>query len=134
MLMSPRALARFGELYRLGGIVDGKRILPASWIEQSWTPRAVSPWSGGRYGYGWFIGEAGGHPVRFAWGYGGPMVYVVPDLALTVVMTSDSGAARDEGHIAGLHALLADGIVPAAVSETSLGQSRSNAGADEGNV
>jgi CubicO group peptidase (beta-lactamase class C family) len=116
MLMSPRALARFGELYRNGGVVNGQRILPLSWIEQSWTPRTVSPWSGGRYGYGWFIGDAGGHPVRFAWGYGGQMIYVVPDLALTVVMTSDSGGARDNGHIAALHALLADGVVPAAVT------------------
>jgi CubicO group peptidase (beta-lactamase class C family) len=116
MLMSPRALARFGELYRRGGVIDGRRILPASWIAQSWTPRTVSPWSGGQYGYGWFIGEARGHPVRFAWGYGGQMVYVLPDLALTVVMTSTSDGARDTGHVAALHALLAHGIVPAAES------------------
>ncbi|UZK67428.1 serine hydrolase domain-containing protein [Sphingomonas sp. M1-B02] len=116
MLMSPRALARFGELYRLGGAIDGRRIVPAAWIEQSWTPRAVSPWSGGRYGYGWFVGEAAGHPVRFAWGYGGQMVYILPSLKLTVVMTSESGAARDGGHIDALHALLAEGIVPAAVA------------------
>jgi CubicO group peptidase (beta-lactamase class C family) len=118
MLMSPRALAALGELYRSGGVVDGRRILPSAWIEASWTPRTVSPWSGGQYGYGWFIGEAGGHPVRFAWGYGGQMVYVVPDLALTVVMTSDPNGARDNGHIAALHALLADGIVPAAEAGT----------------
>jgi len=116
MLMSPRGMARFGELYRTGGMANGRRVLSASWIEQSWTPRTTSPWSGGRYGYGWFIGEAGGHPVRYAWGYGGQMIYVVPDLALTVVMTSDSGGARDNGHIAALHALLADGIVPAATA------------------
>ncbi len=114
MRLSPRSLARFGELYRLGGIVNGKRILPASWIEQSWTPRAISPWSGGQYGYGWFIGQAGGHPVRFAWGYGGQMVYVLPDLRLTVVITSDPNGSRDSGHIDALHRLLADGIVPAA--------------------
>jgi CubicO group peptidase (beta-lactamase class C family) len=114
MRLSPRALARFGELYRLGGIVDGKRILPASWIEQSWTPRTISPWSGGQYGYGWFIGQAGGHPVRFAWGYGGQMVYVVPDLRLTVVMTSDPSGARDSEHIDALHRLLAEGIIAAA--------------------
>jgi CubicO group peptidase (beta-lactamase class C family) len=115
MLLSPRDMARFGELYRNDGLVNGRRVLPASWVEQSWTPRTVSPWSGGRYGYGWFIGDAAGHPVRFAWGYGGQMIYVVPDLALTVVMTSDSGGARDNGHITALHALLADGVVPAAV-------------------
>lgn len=114
MRMSPRSLARFGELYRLGGIVNGKRVLPASWIEQSWTPRTISPWSGGQYGYGWFIGQAAGHPVRFAWGYGGQMIYVVPDLRLTVVMTSDSTGQRDGEHIDALHNLLADGIIPAA--------------------
>lgn len=116
MRLSPRALARFGELYRLGGIVDGRRILPADWIERSWTPRTTSPWSGERYGYGWFIGHAAGHPVRFAWGYGGQMVYVVPDLGLTVVMTSDADGARDGGHIDALHRLLSDGIIPAARS------------------
>jgi hypothetical protein len=42
------------------------------------------------------------------------MLYIVPDLALTVVMTSDPSAARDGGHIDALHRLLADGIVPAA--------------------
>ena len=114
MRLSPRALARFGELYRLEGVVAGKRIVPASWIAQSWTPRATSPWSGGQYGYGWFVGQAAGHPVRFAWGYGGQMVYVLPDLKLTVVVTSDAGGARDSGHIDALHRLLADGIVPAA--------------------
>ena len=42
------------------------------------------------------------------------MLYVVPDLGLTVVMTSDPGGARDSPHVQALHRLLADGIVPAA--------------------
>lgn len=117
MLMSPRAMAEFGELYRRGGVAaDGTRVVPPAWIEQSWTPRTVSRWSGGSYGYGWFVGQARGYPVRFAWGYGGQMIYVIPALALTVVMTSDATAARDGDHIDRLHALLADGIVPAAVA------------------
>jgi len=119
MRLSPRAMARFGELYRLGGVIDGTRVLPASWIAQSWTPRTVSPWSGGQYGYGWFIGQTASHPVRFAWGYGGQMIYVVPDLGLTVVMTSDPNGARDTGHIGALHSLLAGGIVPAAETGVS---------------
>ncbi|KQN81211.1 serine hydrolase domain-containing protein [Sphingomonas sp. Leaf62] len=114
MRLSPRALARFGELYRLDGVVGGKRILPANWVRTSWTPRAVSPWSGQDYGYGWFLAEMRGHPVRFAWGYGGQMVYVVPDLRLTVVMTSTADGPRDNGHIAALHRLVADGVIPAA--------------------
>jgi len=114
MRLSPRALARFGELYRNDGMIDGRRILPAGWVAQSWTPRTISPWSGQHYGYGWFLSDARGHPVRYAWGYGGQMVYVLPDLRLTVVMTSDADGARDSGHIDALYGLLADGIVPAA--------------------
>ncbi len=114
MRLSPRALARFGELYRLDGTVDGKRILPAGWVRTSWTPRATSPWSGQDYGYGWFLTTMRGHPVRFAWGYGGQMVYVVPDLRLTIVMTSAADAPRDTGHIDALHRLVADGVIPAA--------------------
>lgn len=117
MLMSPRAMAEFGELYRRGGVTnDGERVIPADWIEQSWTPRTTSPWSGEDYGYGWFVGSAGGHPIRYAWGYGGQMIYVVPDLALTVVMTSDPSSAREGGHIDALHDLLSEGIVPAAIA------------------
>jgi CubicO group peptidase (beta-lactamase class C family) len=69
MRLSLRALAGFCELYRLGGLIDGRRILPAEWIEQSWTPRAVSPRSRKEYGFGWFLTAMRGHPVRFAWGY-----------------------------------------------------------------
>ncbi len=116
MALSPRALLRFGEAYRLGGASgDGRRVLSESWVRESWTPRTTSPFSGSSYGYGWFIAAARGHPVYYAWGYGGQMVYVVPDLALTVVMTSDPDhpAGRD-GFVRNLHALVADGIIPAA--------------------
>ena len=114
MVLSPRALLRFGELYRQGGVIDGKRVLPEGWVAASWTPRTRSPFTGHAYGYGWFITEAHGHPVYYAWGFGGQMVYVVPDLGLTVIMTSDPTARSRDGYLEQLHGLLADGIVPAA--------------------
>ena len=114
MLMSPEGLARIGELYRNGGKVGEQQVISPDWIRESWTPRTASPWSGNAYGYGWFITEARGHPVRFGWGYGGQMLYVVPDLGLTVVMTSDPSGSRDTPHVQALHRLLADGIIPAA--------------------
>lgn len=114
MRLSPHALARFGELYRRGGEIDGRRIVSAKWIEQSWTPRTVLPWSGQAYGCGWFVTDMRGHAVHFAWGYGGQTVYVIPDLRLTIVMTSDPNGTRDAGHIDALHRLVADHLVPAA--------------------
>jgi CubicO group peptidase (beta-lactamase class C family) len=115
MLLSPRALLRFAEMYRRGGSYDDHRVLPGSWIRASWTPRVRSRFSGHAYGYGWFLAKARGHPVAFAWGYGGQMVYVVPDLALIAVMISDpTTPSGRSGHVRQLHALLAGGIVPAA--------------------
>src|SRR3546814_20589149 len=89
MLLSPRALLRLGETYRQGGIFDGRRVLPESWVRASWTPQGRSPYTGHSYGYGWFITEARGHAVYYGRGYGGQMLYVVPSLALTVVVPSD---------------------------------------------
>jgi CubicO group peptidase (beta-lactamase class C family) len=114
MLLAPRALLRFGEAYRLGARGE-RRILPASWIAASWTPRTRSRFTGHHYGYGWFIAQARGHPVYYGWGYGGQMIYVLPDLALTVVMTSnDDAASARGGHVQRLHALLVEAIIPAA--------------------
>jgi CubicO group peptidase (beta-lactamase class C family) len=115
MLLAPRALLRFGEMYRQGGAHGGRRVLPARWVEASWTPRVRSRFTGHHYGYGWFIAQARRHRVCYAWGYGGQMIYVVPDLALTVVMTSDANTpSARSGHVQRLHALLVEGLIPAA--------------------
>ena len=113
MALSPRALVRLGECYRLGGAWDGVQVVPEGWIEESWRARVRSPWSGGGYGYGWWIGRAGGRRVAYAWGYGGQMVYVVPSLEMTVVMTSDPNARGVDGHVQALHRLLSRRLVPA---------------------
>ncbi|WP_396594813.1 serine hydrolase domain-containing protein [Brevundimonas sp. R86498] len=115
MRLSPRALLAFGELYRNDGVVNGVRVLPEGWVESSWERRGTSRFTGDRHGYGWWIRNVRDHDVFYAWGYGGQMVFVVPDLRLTVVMTSDPTPveARD-GHVQALHALMADGFIPAA--------------------
>lgn len=117
MMMSPHDLIRFGELYRNDGMMDGERILPPDWVAASWRPRTRSPWSGYGYGYGWFFKRTQDHDVHFAWGYGGQMLFVVPDLRLTVVMISDpTPRPRAESHIPALQALLDERIIPAAIA------------------
>ncbi|WP_458095052.1 serine hydrolase domain-containing protein [Roseomonas sp. WA12] len=113
MRLTARALLRFGECYRLGGVWNGARVIPADWIAEGWVPRTRSSWSGQLYGYGWWIAAARGMRVFFAWGYGGQMLYLVPEMELSVVMLSDPAAPRDPVHMASLHALLAEGIMPA---------------------
>ncbi|WP_101927308.1 MULTISPECIES: serine hydrolase domain-containing protein [Luteimonas] len=109
MAMTPRSLLAFGELYRNDGrAASGAQLLPATWIAQSWRPRTRSIYTGDGYGYGWFARRIGGHDVRYGWGHGGQMLYIVPSLGMTVAMTSDDAAgAAGSGHLGDLHALLA---------------------------
>ncbi|AEQ51533.1 serine hydrolase domain-containing protein [Pelagibacterium halotolerans] len=110
LAMTPLSLLAFGEMIRNGGVVDdGERIVSEGWIDQSWQQRTTSRFGGHGYGYGWFLAELGGHDVSYAWGYGGQMLYIVPDLDLTVVMTSDPNSpSGGNGHRDRLQDLLAD--------------------------
>lgn len=109
MAMSARSLHAFGELYRKGGRTpDGLQLVSEEWIRQSWQSRTNSRFSSDGYGYGWFARSIGGKTVHFAWGYGGQMLYIVPELGLTVTMTSDEGGpSARSGYRDDLHALLA---------------------------
>lgn len=113
MTLTPRAMARYGEMHRLGGVWDGRRALPQAWIDASFTPRTVSPFSGDAYGYGWFLRWMGGVDVAYARGYGGQMIYVAPAAGLVITVTSDpTRPARSGGHVGDLHAL-AEGLIAA---------------------
>ena len=110
MAMTAASLLAFGEVFRNGGRAkDGMQVVSEDWIRRSWTPRTNSRFSGDGYGYGWFLRSIGGEEVKFGWGYGGQMLYIVPSLDLTVVMTSEenSPSART-GYRDELHSLLAD--------------------------
>ncbi|WP_102957581.1 serine hydrolase domain-containing protein [Mangrovicella endophytica] len=114
MAMTPRSLLALGELYRRDGVAaDGTRVLSQDWIRRSWEPRTTSAFHAGRYGYGWFIETFAGYTGYYGWGYGGQMIYVIPELKLTVAITSDETqpSARG-GYVQELHRLVAETIVP----------------------
>ncbi len=117
MRLSPRALARFGEMMRRGGQVDGTRVVPPDWVEATWTPRTRSHFNDDRYGYGWFITELAGYDAYYGWGFGGQMLYVVPELALTVAMTSDpTPPSSGTRYLRRLEAIVAEALIPAAAA------------------
>jgi CubicO group peptidase (beta-lactamase class C family) len=107
MALSPLAMIRFGEAWRTDA-----GVVPRAWVDAAWTPRTASRFSGDAYGYGWFLRRMGRHDVAYARGYGGQMIWVVPDLALTVAVTSDPDLpARSRGYAGELHRLVAEEIV-----------------------
>ena len=90
-------MARFGQLYLDNGAVDGEQVVPAAWVEDSWTPYTEGAWHSKvgdnfdrtAYGYQWWIIDAGPHTYYLAWGHGGQQIAVVPELDMVVVVTAD---------------------------------------------
>ena len=96
MLMTPRQMLAFGELYLDNGRRDGQQVIPEGWVADSQVPRTRSRRESDRfYGYGWWIRELAGHSAYYAWGYGGQFIFIVPDIDLVVVTTSSSIADDD---------------------------------------
>jgi CubicO group peptidase (beta-lactamase class C family) len=104
--MVPRDLARLGMLMLRGGLWDGRRVVPAQWIERATSP-IVSVDEVRRFGYQWFaaditfgkpLGWAPGRLER-AWmgfGEGGQRLFVLPGLSLVVAITAGNYLADDQ--------------------------------------
>ena len=77
-------LARFGELYRNGGVTpEGRRVVSARWVRESTT---MSDNSKGDYAYQWwYAGLPGSHEAS---GFQGQKISVVPSHCLTGVRLS----------------------------------------------
>ncbi len=78
-----RDQARLGLLFLHGGTLNGREILPHTWVERALTPDPVAGWVHttdgwvGRGMYQWFLTPNG--RGYFAKGYEGQYIFVVPD-------------------------------------------------------
>jgi CubicO group peptidase (beta-lactamase class C family) len=115
MLMTPRQMIQFGELYLRRGEAGGVRVIPESWVEKSFESRVRSSREWDRhYGYGWWSRQLAGHDVHYAWGYGGQFIFVVPKLDLVVVTTSVSEVNSERrSHLRAIYDLVENWIIPA---------------------
>lgn len=94
--LTARDLARFGQTYLDGGVYEGKQVVPAEWIDQSWQKYTEDAWYfdvgpnwRSNYGYQWWLIDAGPHTYALAWGHGGQQIAVLPEQDLVVVLTAD---------------------------------------------
>jgi CubicO group peptidase (beta-lactamase class C family) len=110
MLMTPRQMLAFGQLY----LNNGSGTIPGRWVERSCEGRSRSrrfgnpsfdflrgfdPLGDRKYGYGWWVHEIRGYDTCFAWGYGGQYIFVVPTLDLVMVTTSAPDVSEERrGH------------------------------------
>jgi CubicO group peptidase (beta-lactamase class C family) len=95
-MFTARDMARFGQLYLDGGAYGGMQLVPAEWVEDSFTSYSGTTYNGDilnsisqlEYGYLWWSGVAGTHRFNFAWGHGGQLICVLQDLDMVIVTTA----------------------------------------------
>jgi CubicO group peptidase (beta-lactamase class C family) len=95
MVMTPRQMLAFGELYLNAGQIAGRQIIAKAFIDETFKPRGRSRISGREYGYGWWMREMAGRQTYYAWGFGGQFIVLVPSLDLVVVSTSAATVSDD---------------------------------------
>jgi len=101
MRFTPRDLARFGQLYLHQGYIDGKQIVPPSWIQQSLVPRnrynsVKGDLAALNFGYLWWTNYAGVDSLFAALGYGGQVILVVPARSMIIVTVADDAVSREQ--------------------------------------
>ncbi len=108
MLMTPRQMVRFGELYLDNGMAGDRQILSSDWIERTQISRGRSRWGSDReYGYGFWIRKFGDHDSYYAWGYGGQFIFIIPRLDLVIVTTSRADVTTERReHLDGIYRLV----------------------------
>lgn len=102
--VSPRDLARIGEMMRLGGSIDGRRIMPESWVRDTLTGGSAAAWKAGdfahlvengRYRNKWYqTGFDSG--AFFAIGIHGQWLYVDPATEVVMVKMSSQPEPVDD--------------------------------------
>jgi CubicO group peptidase (beta-lactamase class C family) len=97
LVLRPRAVLAFGQLYLDGGTWRGRSILPAEWMQVSTRAHVDVPPGQGvtdAYGYGWWVQRRGELRSFTAHGYLGQVLAVFPHLDEVVLVTS-SGERLD---------------------------------------
>jgi CubicO group peptidase (beta-lactamase class C family) len=113
LYLTMRGMAKFGQLYLDGGVWLGQQVVPETWVNNS-TQEKVSS-DGIRYGYQWWLTDfsVNGEDVFcfYANGWGGQLIFVLPDLNVVVVLT---GHGYEDGDAAETSArkMMEDYILP----------------------
>jgi CubicO group peptidase (beta-lactamase class C family) len=92
LYLTPRDLAKIGYLYMKDGVWEGQRILPEGWVKASTASVTATNEKGIGYGYQWWVlpptsAAATRTGAFLAWGYGGQLLIVAPELELIAVFT-----------------------------------------------
>jgi CubicO group peptidase (beta-lactamase class C family) len=88
--LTPREMAKIGQLVLQRGNWGGRQLVSEAWIEESTRGHAIFGYLDGPYGYHWWV-----RPHGFtAQGARGQYIYIVPDADLVVVVVAAAESPR----------------------------------------
>jgi len=95
--MTPRDLARIGQLILNRGRWEGRQVIKAEWLDASFKAHITAD-EFRRYGYFWYLGNLLSRNGQWigGFGYGGQRLFVLPDLDIVVAITAGNYADRDQ--------------------------------------
>jgi CubicO group peptidase (beta-lactamase class C family) len=93
LFLTPRDLAKTGQMLLDKGFWKSKRVLSEEWIKEATTPKTRI--NGYDYGYYFWVDVRKNY--FWTWGARGQYIFVVPDKDLVVVITSEHFAGNDLG-------------------------------------
>ncbi len=91
------SMAAIGQLYLNNGYNAGEQIVSEAWVADVMEPSVITrpadnveglPELG--YSYGWWVRDQGGYQGLIAYGYGGQMIVVLPELDTVMVVTTST--------------------------------------------
>ncbi len=101
--LTPRDLARVGQMVLMKGRWQGRAVVPPAWLEQSFRRAAMAD-DGRYYGYLWYVGEMSvirrggvyGEPWVGCFGLGGQRLFVFPNLDFVLAVTAGNYDKPDQ--------------------------------------
>jgi CubicO group peptidase (beta-lactamase class C family) len=100
LLVTSRAMARFGQMYLQGGQWGNRQIVPREWVERSFQRQVTFDPPRGRfvgYGYLWWIlppdSRTDGDYIYAAVGFMGQYIFVIPEHGMVVTVTARAHGA-----------------------------------------
>jgi CubicO group peptidase (beta-lactamase class C family) len=93
LFLSPRDMAKFGQLYLQNGLWNGQQLVPQNWVTASTTRHITASGTYG-YGYQWWLMPTSipltheSEDVAIAWGWADQFIFVIRSLDMIVVSTA----------------------------------------------
>ncbi|SHF77308.1 CubicO group peptidase, beta-lactamase class C family [Fodinibius roseus] len=113
LALRPADMMKIGQMVLNGGSFRGEQIVSERWLEDSFRTYTRSNFNPYDYGYMWWKKPVGAFQVRFAWGFGGQYIFLIPELDAVVVLTGSlQNADQSRSYKEPVFDLLREDILP----------------------